>query len=256
MPVVFKCDCGKFLSVRSKNIGKKIRCPVCSEINVVPDPSVKRSKRLKRLGTMEMDADGMERLKDAAESGEIAALTDDEEKKLALDESSVVDKKRSERKKRREKSSSDEAPAREPKAEAPSGSTKKKPAEQDEKKRSSRRRSRQKGPAEGDISILCFCGYTHHRPGSDAGKKFECDSCGRSVTIPGGGGGLELDLVPEEEGERCPYCAVVLKDPGGRCPSCGKKLERRYLEGGSGPPKRPSSSSKSKKGKRKSSRRG
>lgn len=46
MPVVFKCTCGCYLSVSRKNIGKRVVCPECEEIQHIPNPKATRSVRL------------------------------------------------------------------------------------------------------------------------------------------------------------------------------------------------------------------
>ncbi|MBI4616899.1 MAG: hypothetical protein HY720_25015 [Planctomycetes bacterium] len=84
MPVVFKCDCGKYLSVRSKYIGKKIKCPVCGEVNKVPDPLEKKAKQLRRLETKALETEKFRRLKDAVDEDRDIALEEKELMELEL----------------------------------------------------------------------------------------------------------------------------------------------------------------------------
>jgi len=46
MPIVFKCSCGSYLSVSRKNVGKRVVCPECEEIQNIPNPKASRSVRL------------------------------------------------------------------------------------------------------------------------------------------------------------------------------------------------------------------
>ncbi len=46
MPVIFKCECGQYLSVGNKHINGKFRCPVCAVLSTVPSPSELESKSL------------------------------------------------------------------------------------------------------------------------------------------------------------------------------------------------------------------
>ena len=39
MPVIFKCECGQYLSVQNKYVNKKLICPNCNELVTVPSPA-------------------------------------------------------------------------------------------------------------------------------------------------------------------------------------------------------------------------
>lgn len=200
MPLLFKCGCGSYLQVKSALAGKKVRCPKCKEVNLVPDPAERHTRRISRLATKRLDASAFRRLKKAHDEGREVALQEDEVKELGLRSEAPASEERKEKKPREEKKASkpEKAPA-------------------------------SKGPKL--EPVRCFCGTDHevdHRP---SGERFECSSCGRTVTVPSRATtGLKMDLVPEDDGERCPHCQVELEELAKRCPSCGKKIDLALLK--------------------------
>ena len=195
MPVVFKCDCGKYLSVRSKNVGKKVECPECGSVNVVPDPQQRRSKRVKRLKTQDMPRRKLGRLRAAAEEDREEVVRDEELVELDL-------------------------PREEPSPPPPKSDRKRR------KKRASEKIESPVAPGDGSIEMTCFCGKTHIAGPEKAGEDFLCDDCGRVITIPGGAK-ADLDLMPLEEGEPCPKCGTLLEEETKICRSCGHRLDLR-----------------------------
>jgi DNA-directed RNA polymerase subunit M/transcription elongation factor TFIIS len=202
MPVVFKCDCGKYLSVRSKSIGKKVNCPECAAVNIVPDPTTRRTRRVKRLKTDEMSQEKLGRLKSAAEKGVEEIVRDDELVELQLPGGEADPPARKSEKRRRKKNESGRKASG-----APAGS----------------------GGA--PIEMTCFCGKKHHASVERAGEEFRCEDCGRTITIPGGGR-ADIALMPLEEGEPCPKCGTLLDPEVKACRSCGHHLDLRLRSSG------------------------
>jgi hypothetical protein len=54
------CDCGAKLMAPRKAVGKKVRCPTCSRILLVPDPGSSVDRMLHALGNEEINTQALE----------------------------------------------------------------------------------------------------------------------------------------------------------------------------------------------------
>lgn len=185
MPVVFKCSCGSYLSVSRKNIGKKVACPECEEVQVIPNPKQTRSIKLTGEESRRLRHGDVDDVKSAAR-----------ERTRGAEEAKP--------KKKKEKQTLD----------VPEDS------------------GYQSAILEAEgISINCFCGAQFSVSSDKAGETVDCESCGRSVSIPDPNKVEEIELAPlGDDEEKCPYCGVSVTGSQMKCHSCGKGLaqSRRF----------------------------
>ncbi|MDP7035467.1 MAG: hypothetical protein QF752_13350 [Planctomycetota bacterium] len=208
MPVVFRCECGKYLSVRSKNVGRRVRCPVCGEENRVPDPKRKKSRRIRNVPTRELNKEEFRRLREAHDSGDEVALDTEEMKCLDLESQEI--------KLPEEDSDRD-------------GKSEKKRSSRKRRKDGKRASAKKEKISGNKVTLLvCFCGTELDASDREPGEVFPCSICGRTVTVPGASSD-RLELAPVEDKDRCAECGVEIEEEQRICHSCGNEIVQRLL---------------------------
>ncbi len=193
MPVVFKCECGSYLSVSRKNIGKRVVCPECEEIQNIPDPNDSRAVRLTQQES--------KRLK----GGDVSTTKQMVRQRMRAEQVPGTEEKKKKKKKKKKKT-----------LDVPEDSAFASAILETEA---------------ATIGLNCFCGRQFSVEADKAGQSIECEQCGREITVPDPSKAQDIELAPlDEEDEKCPFCGSSVSASELACHSCGKGLtaSRKY----------------------------